>query len=500
MIVIENGQLTIDELIRVARKNEEVSFSAQTKERIEASRKKLENAAKGEVAVYGVNTGFGKFSEVKINKEELKELQRNLIISHACGVGSPMKKEEVRAMMLLRINALSRGFSGIRLETVDTLRMMLNAGVHPIVPEKGSLGASGDLAPLAHMVLTLIGEGNAEYLGEVMTSKEAMSKAGLKPVVLEAKEGLALINGTQALTAIGALAYYDARLALLSANLSAALTMEALRGITTAFDRRLHEVRGHQGQIEIAAEILSYLEGSTLVTKQNDIRCQDAYSIRCIPQVHGAIKDTLDYVEGKIIIEMNAVTDNPIVLEEDEIYSGGNFHGEPMALIFDFLAIAVSELANIAERRLERLVNYQLNDLPAFLAPSGGLNSGFMITQYTAASLVSENKILAHPASVDSIPSSANQEDHVSMGNSAARKLREVVENTRRVVSIEAFAACQAIDFRKDFVLGRGTSILYHKIRVQVPFIKKDTLMYEEMNKVYEVMKNLNRDDFEFIK
>lgn len=248
--------------------------------------------------------------------------------------------------------------------------------------------------------------------------------------------------------------------------------------------------------MDVAKEILTYLEGSTLVTKQNGIRCQDAYSIRCIPQVHGAIKDTLDYAREKITIEMNAVTDNPIVLEEDEIYSGGNFHGEPMALVFDFLAIAVSELANISERRLERLVNYQLNDLPAFLAPFGGLNSGFMITQYTAAALVSENKILAHPASVDSIPSSANQEDHVSMGNSAARKLREVVENTRRVISIEAFAACQAIDFRRDFTLGQATGKLYRKIREKVAFIERDILMYEEMNKVYAVLDKLEIDEF----
>ncbi|WP_312649878.1 histidine ammonia-lyase [Proteiniclasticum sp.] len=488
MVTIENGKLTIEEFIRTARGYEEVSLSKETKDRITASRKMLEKAAEGSQAVYGVNTGFGKFSEVKIGHDELKDLQRNLIISHACGVGSPMKTEEVRGLMLLRINALSRGYSGIRLETVETLTDMLNKKVHPVIPVKGSLGASGDLAPLAHMVLTLIGEGNAEFEGVVMPSKEAMNKACIKPVELEAKEGLALINGTQALTSIGTLAYYDAVRALRTANLSAALTMEALRGITTAFDERLHIVRGHKGQIAVAREILDNLEGSTLVTRQNDLRVQDAYSIRCIPQVHGAIKDTLDYALDKINIEINAVTDNPIVLNQDEIYSGGNFHGEPMALIFDFLAIAVSELANISERRLERLVNYQLNDLPAFLAPSGGLNSGFMITQYSAAALVSENKILSHPASVDSIPSSANQEDHVSMGNTAARKLREIVENTRRVISIEAFAACQAIDFREDFKLGKETGKIYSAIRDKVRFIEKDVIMYEEMNKVYDIL------------
>lgn len=490
MVTIENGKLTIEEFIKVAREKETLTLSEATRQRILTSRRMLEKAAAGTQAVYGVNTGFGKFSEVKIGKDELKKLQRNLILSHACGIGNPMRTEEVRGVMLLRINALSRGYSGIRLETVETLTEMLNKGVHPVIPEKGSLGASGDLAPLAHMVLTLIGEGEAEYSGRVIPSREAMKLAGISPIELEAKEGLALINGTQALTSIGALAFYDAYRALKTANLSAALTMEALRGITTAFDARLHEVRGHKGQIDIAKEMLDLLEGSTSVTRQNDIRVQDAYSIRCIPQVHGAIKDTLDYAREKITIEINAVTDNPIVLNEDEIYSGGNFHGEPMALLFDYLAIAASELANISERRLERLVNYQLNDLPAFLAPSGGLNSGFMIAQYSAAALVSENKVLSHPASVDSIPSSANQEDHVSMGNTAARKLRDIVENTRRVLSIEAFAACQAMDFRENLKLGAKTSELYEKIRETVPFIEEDVIMYEQMNKVYGILES----------
>lgn len=488
MLMIGNGQLTLEDFIKVAREGEEVRLGEETIARIVASRKALEKAAAGSQAVYGVNTGFGKFSEVKIDQDALKELQRNLIISHACGVGNPMKRDEVRGMMLLRVNALARGYSGIRLETMEGLLEMLNKGVHPVIPEKGSLGASGDLAPLAHMVLPLIGEGKAEYQGEVYPAREALAQAGITPIVLEAKEGLALINGTQALTAIGTLAFYDAHRTLNMANHTAALTMEALQGVTTAFDERLHQVRGHKGQVEIAKRILELLEGSTLVTKQNELRVQDAYSIRCIPQVHGAIQDTMTFAREKIDIELNAVTDNPIVLSEEEIYSGGNFHGEPMALIFDYLAIAVSEIANISERRLERLVNYQLNDLPAFLAPKGGLNSGFMIPQYSAAALVSENKVLAHPASVDSIPSSANQEDHVSMGNTAARKLREIVENTRRVVAIEAFAACQAIDFREGFTLGKGTGMLYEAIRKEVPFLEQDVVMYEKMDQVYEVL------------
>lgn len=490
MIEIQDGRLSLDEMIRVTRHNEPIALSAETRERILASRKYLERAAAGELPVYGVNTGFGKFSEVKIEKEQLMDLQRNLILSHACGVGRPMGQDETRGVMLLRINALARGYSGIRLETVETLVSMLNKGVHPVIPEKGSLGASGDLAPLAHMVLTMIGEGHATYMGKTMPSAQAMEEAGIPVLELREKEGLALINGTQALTAIGAHALVDATDLFRKANLSAALTLEALRGVRTAFDLRLHQVRGHKGQTEVARTLLEHLEGSRLVTVQNEVRVQDAYSLRCIPQVHGAVLDILEYAREKVTIEMNAVTDNPIVLSEEEIYSGGNFHGEPMALVFDFLGIAVSEMANISERRIERLVNYQLNDLPAFLSPCGGLNSGFMIPQYTAAALASENKVLAHPASVDTITSSANQEDHVSMGNGAARKLREIVENTRRVVSIEAFTAAQAVDFREDAVLGRGTDRLYRSIRRHVPFICRDVLMHDEMEKVYELFYN----------
>jgi len=385
---------------------------------------------------------------------------------------------------------LARGFSGIRLETVEMIVRMLNKGIHPVVPEKGSLGASGDLAPLAHMALAMIGEGEVEYGGIIMPSAEVLSKAGLEAVVLEEKEGLALINGTQALTAIGALALADSFRAYYLANLSGALTMEALRGITTAYDPRLHSSRGHKGQMETSDIMLRLVRGSGFTTVQNEIRVQDAYSIRCIPQVHGAVKDTLDYAREKVEIEMNAVTDNPIVLSDTEIYSGGNFHGEPMALVFDFLSIAVSELASISERRLERLVNHQLSGLPPFLSNMGGLNSGFMIVQYSAASLVSENKTLAHPASVDSIPSSANQEDHVSMGNFAARKYREIVRNTTRVISMEAFTACQAIDFRPgELTLGSGTGEAYRLIRESVPFIENDTIMYKEMDKVLQIFK-----------
>lgn len=495
MIIIEDGDLTLDEFILVSRFNEKVSLSENTKKRIEKSRWLLENAAKKDTPVYGVNTGFGKFSEIKISRDKLKTLQRNLIISHACGVGSPMKEEEVRGLILLRLNALARGYSGIRLSVIELMVDFLNKGITPFIPEKGSLGASGDLAPLAHMALSLIGEGECFFKGEKITSKEALEATDLKEVELLEKEGLALINGTQALTSTGALALFDAMKLYKLSNMSGALSLEALRGVKTAFDLRLHKVRGQKGQIEVAGEILKLVDGSSLLTSQNEIRVQDAYSLRCIPQVHGAVKDILDFALEKVLIEMNAVTDNPIILSENEIYSCGNFHGEPMALVFDYLAIAISELANISERRIERLVNYQLNDFPAFLAPIGGLNSGFMIPQYTAASLVSENKVLAHPASVDSIPSSANQEDHVSMGNFAARKLREIVFNTEKVLSIEIFTAAQAIDFRKDFSLGAGTKKIYNKIREQVDFINEDKIMYKEIEKVTNIIKNLNYND-----
>ncbi len=492
MIIIEDGKLSLEEFILVSRFSEKISLSESTKKRIKKSREFLEKAAQKDTPVYGVNTGFGKFSEVKINRDKLKTLQRNLIISHACGVGSPMKEEEVRGLMLLRINALARGYSGIRLSVIKLMVDFLNKGITPFIPEKGSLGASGDLAPLAHMALSLIGEGECFFKGEKITSKEALKITGLKEVELLEKEGLALINGTQALTSIGALALYDGINVYKLSNVSGALSLEALRGVKTAFDLRLHKVRGHKGQIEVAGEILKLVEGSSLLTHQNEIRVQDAYSLRCIPQVHGAVKDTLDFALEKVLIEMNAVTDNPIVLNENEIYSCGNFHGEPMALVFDYLAIALSELANISERRIERLVNYQLNDFPAFLAPIGGLNSGFMIPQYTAASLVSENKVLSHPASVDSIPSSANQEDHVSMGNFAARKLREVVFNTEKVLAIEVFTAVQAIDFRKDPCLGAGTKKIYNKVREKVDFIREDKIMYKEIEKVANILKDLD--------
>ncbi|HWR60643.1 MAG TPA: histidine ammonia-lyase [Clostridia bacterium] len=490
-LLIDGENLTIKDVVDVARSDRRIELSEQAVGRIRKSRKYVDELVDKGAVVYGITTGFGKFSDVFISKEDTRALQRNLIVSHSCSLGDPLAEEIVRGIMLLRINALAKGFSGIRLETVNTLVEMLNKGVHPIIPEKGSLGASGDLAPLANMVLVMLGEGEAIYQGVKLSGKEAMDRAEIKTVELTSKEGLALINGTPVMTAIGALAAYDAVNLLKNADIISAMTLEALKGITTAFDKKVHEVRGQRGQMAAARNMLRLVEGSELTTVQGQIRVQDAYTLRCIPQIHGASRDAIQYVVEKITIEMNAVTDNPIVFaDDDQVISGGNFHGQPIALAMDFLGIALSELANVSERRLERLVNPQLNDLPAFLTRKGGLNSGFMITQYAAASIVSENKVLAHPASVDSIPSSANQEDHVSMGTTAARKARVILDNVQKVLGIEAFAASQAISFRGDVKLGKGTAEAYKVIREEVTPVDEDRIMYVDMNKFDRMIKS----------
>ncbi|WP_346878553.1 MULTISPECIES: histidine ammonia-lyase [unclassified Clostridium] len=489
-VIINGNDLRLEDIVNVARNNYQVELSEEAIKRVEKSRGIVDKIVEEDRIVYGITTGFGKFSDVSISGEDCKTLQRNLIISHACGFGNSLDTDIVRTIILLRANALSKGYSGIRLSTLQTLVAMLNKGVHPVIPEKGSLGASGDLAPLSHMVLPMLGEGEAEYQGKIISGREAMNKAGIEVVQLIAKEGLALINGTQVMTAVGALALWDGINLIKSGDIAAALTVEALRGIRDAFDLRTHNIRPHEGQIETAKNILALVDGSSLVTSQGEIRVQDAYTLRCIPQIHGASKDALNYAKHKVEIEINSVTDNPIVTEEGDVISGGNFHGQPMALTFDFLGIAMSEIANVSERRLERLINYQLNDLPAFLVKHGGLNSGFMITQYAAAALVSENKILAHPASVDSIPSSANQEDHVSMGTIAARKARDIIRNAERVVATEILAACQAIDFREDYTLGKGTKVAYESVRNVVNFIENDVVMYKEIDKVTDLLRS----------
>lgn len=490
MIELNGITLTIEEVARVARDREKAEISQEACDAINHSRAHVEAMLKSGEAVYGLTTGFGKFSDTRIADKDTEELQRNLIVSHACGTGNPLPTEAVRGVMLLRLNALVSGFSGIRLSTMETLLKMLNAGVHPVIPEKGSLGASGDLVPLAHMVLPMIGLGIAEYRGEILPGSEAMQKAGIEPVKLAAKEGLALINGTQVMTAIGALCVFDAVQLSKNADIIASLTCEAQSSITRAFDPRVHQLRGHAGQIACAENLRKLLKGSELSLDSIPGKVQDAYSIRCIPQIHGASRDAVQYVYDAVSREINAVTDNPLIFpKEGDVISGGNFHGQPMALAFDFLAIALAEFANVSERRTERLVNPALNNhLPAFLAPNGGLNSGFMIAQYAAAALVSENKILAHPASVDSIPSSANQEDHVSMGTIAARKAAEILKNTQRVLAIELFAAGQATGLIGEEKLAPATHAAFDVLRAEVPPIERDVVMYEWMAKCEQIV------------
>lgn len=491
-VFIDGNSLTLDDFIKVARFGYEVKLTDEAIERVKKSRELVDKFVDENKVVYGITTGFGKFSDIVINGEETMELQKNLIISHACGVGNPLDEEIVRGIMVLRINALAKGFSGIRLSTLNTLVSMLNKRVHPIIPEKGSLGSSGDLAPLAHMVLVMLGEGEALYNGEVMSGKDAMDKANIPVIGLTSKEGLALINGTQAMTSIGAFTIYDSINISKVADIAAALTIEALNGITDAYDEKVNMVRPHGGQINTAKNLLNILKGSKMTSRQGELRVQDAYSLRCIPQVHGASKDCFKYVKEKIEIEMNSATDNPLIFaDEEEVISGGNFHGQPMALTFDFLGIGLAELANISERRLERLVNPALSHgLPAFLVEKGGVNSGFMIVQYSAASLVSENKVLAHPASVDSIPSSANQEDHVSMGTIAARKAREILFNVRKVLAMEILSACQGIDIRGNKGLGLGTDIVYNIIREKVSKLTEDRVMYVDINTCEDIIKS----------
>ena len=482
-IVLTGNEITLQQIVNVARQGATVSLSLKAEQNIIRSRKVVDKLVDGEKVVYGVTTGFGMFSETFIEREYTNALQKKLLVSPAVGAGDFFSPDVVRAAMLLRVNNFTYGYSGIRLETVQALVEMLNRGVTPLVPEKGSLGASGDLVPLAHMVLPLLGLGKATYRGEVMSGAEAMRAAGISTLELTQKEGLALINGTQFMTAVGALTVYDALELLKVADIAAAMSFEAQNGIVDALQARMHAIRPHKGQVDSARIVSALLAGSKNVTRQGEVRVQDAYSLRCTPQVHGASKDAVNYVRQKVDIEINSVTDNPIVFSDTaEAISGGNFHGQPVALAFDFLGIALAEIADVAERRIERMVNSSLSGLPSFLVEKGGVNSGFMIVQYTAAALVSENKVLAHPASVDSIPSSANQEDHVSMGTIAARKAREILGNARRVLAIELMCACQAIDLRGDKGMGVGTRAAYDCVRAKIPYLTEDRPLYDDIN------------------
>ena len=490
IVILTGEDLSLYDIHIVCCHDVPVALSEEAKERILTSRKTVDDLVAEGKTVYGITTGFGKFSDVCISQDECKLLQKNLIITHAVGAGEPFSREASRGIMLLRVNNLAKGYSGARLEVVQTLVEILNRGVTPVIPQKGSLGASGDLAPLSHMVLPMLGLGEAQYQGKRLPGAEAMALAGIPTVELVAKEGLALINGTQAMTSTGCLTLFDSLELMEMANIAAALSFEAHQGVVDALDERVHTIRAHWGQLETARMLRKLLEGSRNVTRQGQIRVQDRYSLRCTPQVHGASWDALEYVKGRVETEMNSVTDNPIIFSDTrEGISGGNFHGQPMALAFDFLGIALAELANISERRIESLVNPSISGLPAFLVENGGLNSGFMIVQYTAAALVSENKVLAHPASVDSIPSSGNQEDHVSMGTIAARKAGEIMGNLRRVIAMELMCACQAIDLRdgKDG-LGIGTRAAYEAVRSVCPMLKEDRPLFEDINRCEDLL------------
>lgn len=492
LVVINGSDLTIEEVVAVARFGAEVKVDESRIEAIKTSREYVEKALEEGQAIYGINTGFGKFSTVSISEEQLDLLQKNLIWSDACGVGKPFDTEIVRVMMLLRANGICKGYSGVLVRTLELLVNMLNKGVHPIIPEKGSVGASGDLCPLAHMVLPMIGDGEAEYKGEILPGKEALEKAGLEPIQLKAKEGLALINGTNAMMGNAVLAVYDTEILLKQADIIGALTTDALEGIIDAYDPRIQEVRPHQGQIDCAENLRRILANSKRVTRQGEKRMQDAYTLRCIPQIHGASRLAFDYVKKTIETEINAVTDNPLIFpgENGACISGGNFHGQPVAIAMDTLGILAAEIASVSERRIERTVNPALSGLPAFLVKNGGVNDGFMIPQYVAAALVSENKVLAHPASVDSIPTSANQEDHVSMGTIAARKAREIIDHAQHVISIELLTSAQAADFGNAEDLGDGTKIAYKLLREKVEFMENDVIFYPDMNKSFEIIKS----------
>lgn len=487
LIKLNGENLDIYTFINVVRNHALVGVEQDSIEKVNKAQAYVKQVVESGVPTYGINTGFGQLSTLSINKCDTSTLQENLIKSHACGVGKPLSNEVVRGMLLLRINALVKGYSGIRFCVIEKMIEMLNKDCIPLVFSQGSLGASGDLAPLAHMALPIIGLGEVVYKGKTYQATEGFKQADIEPLDgLKAKEGLALINGTQAITSIAAINIYEA-INLFNLSLhTLGITMEALRGIIDVFDEKIHTLRNHKGQQFVAKRMKDILKDSKLMTKQGELRVQDAYSLRCSPQVLGASLDTINYVHDIIVNEMNAVTDNPLVFaDEEKVISAGNFHGQPLALAMDYLSIAMSEVANISERRLERMVNTQLNNgLPAFLVKNPGLNSGFMIVQYSAASLVSENKVLAHPSSVDSIPSSANQEDHVSMGNHGARKAGEIIANAKKVVSMELLTALQAIDFSNPKDMSPKTKKIYEYIRKDIHFVEEDTMMYKMIHRI----------------
>jgi histidine ammonia-lyase len=493
MISIDGSPLSLEDVCAVA-DGAQILVKPDAWERMRASRAVIEQIVEGGRSVYGVNTGFGKLSEVAIPRDKLSELQVNLVRSHACGVGEPLERKETRAMMLLRANVLAGGFSGARPVVLEHLVAMLNSGIHPVIPSRGSVGASGDLAPLAHLALAAIGEGQAEFGGQVFAGAEALFRAGLAPLKLEAKEGLALLNGTQAMAAVGGLALARGLWVLEAATKAAAISLDALLGTPDAFDERIHDARRHAGQRKVACVLREHLRGSAIREshRTGDSRVQDAYSLRCVPQVHGAILDVLEHCRGVIELETGAATDNPLVFAESgDVISGGNFHGAPLSYALDYAAIALTDLASMSERRIDRLVNPDSNEgLPPFLARKAGLESGYMIAHVTAAALASEMKGLAHPASVDSVPTSGGKEDHVSMGMAGALKLSAIIDLAARVIAIELMAASEGLEHRRPLRSSPGIEADYDRVRKVVPPLLADRSLSSEI----EAVKNLVLD------
>jgi histidine ammonia-lyase len=496
VLQINGNDLSLHDLRQVVYEQRPVELADDVRKKVVAAREVVEKLLRENRVAYAINTGVGKLSDVHIEPAQNRQLQVNLIRSHSAGVGDPLSQEETRAMMLLRANSLSKGFSGVRPEVIDLICAMLNKGVHPVVPSQGSVGASGDLAPLAHLALAMIGEGQSWKENARISSAEALQRAQIRPLVPEAKEAISLINGTQAMLAVGTLALLAAETLAEAADVLGAMSLDALRGTDVAFDARIHDARPHAGQVEVAANLRRLLAGSEIRESHKDCgRVQDAYSLRCIPQVHGAVRDTLDFCRRTFEIEMNSAVDNPLVFvkshSEGDIISGGNFHGQPLAFALDYMAIALSALAGISERRIERLVNPALNEgLPPFLAPDAGINSGFMMPQVTAAALASENKGLAHPASVDSITTSGNKEDYVSMGMAAAIKLKRVIANTTNVLAIEACAAAQALDFLSPLKSSQPLQKAHAAIRKVSSKIEQDRVFADDFAKLAELVRS----------